>query len=249
MIAGGTFNTTVFQNDLNQIQSGQYATPSLLRLPLLSTFHATVTSPIYGARPDLATGTAQNPIVNNVANGARISPTRIIIPEPANSLQLVWHALDPGGGYECSYPLNSAANATTFGWPIETHWAFGWLRVNGLGPWFPMSLFKSVDIINTGQQNGIFPWGGFSAITGAMSFVDWVGYWDGLGDITTGPSAGNAYILAITSVNMSLSSNGGSLGDVANYAVPSGSGPQQTPPNTDTQRNQDTLVRANSNGR
>jgi hypothetical protein len=242
MRAGGTFNTKVFQADLNEIQSGQYATSNLIHLPLLTTFHAlTGSTTPFGGRPDTATATAQNPIVGNVASGAQILASRIQITEPANSLQLLWHVLDQGGNYQCSYPMNSPLNNY---WDVNTngHWAFGWLRVNGNGVWFPMSLMKSTDWI-AAQQLGIFPYGGFNSISCPMSFVDWIGYWDGTGTITN-----NAYILAVTSVNTSLASNGGSLGDITNYATPSGSGTEVTPANTDTQRNQDILVRG-GNGR
>lgn len=240
MIAGGTFNTKVFQNDLNQIQSGQYATSALLRLPLLSTFHAGGASAVFGGRPDLATDTQHNPIVGNTSNGAQVMPIRITIPEPANCLQLVWQALDNGGNYQCSYPLNAAANADATGFSLLKYWAFGWMRVNGLGPWFPLSLMQA-----TSTDSIVYPYGGFTSIVAPMSFVDWVGYWDGTGDLSHGPGGGNAFLLAITSINLSLASNGGTMGDIANYAIPSGSGAEQVPPNTDTQRNQDVLVRGN----
>lgn len=262
MIAGGSLNTKVFQADLNEIQSGQANSPSLLRLPLLKTFYqitALDNAAAYGGRPDISTQNGANPIVGNMANGAQIRPYRIALPQPTNCIQLVWHALDPGGNYECSYPLNSPNNfnGTLRGWPLAAfagggHWAMGWLRLNGLGPWFPMSLFNSTDQ-SYGGTNGnyltAYPFGGFSSITGPMSFVDWMGYWDGVGDIGTGPMGGNAYVLAIASSNLALSSNGNSLGLVNNYAVPSGSGAEVIPPNTDTIRNQDILVRGTPNGR
>lgn len=249
MRPGGTINTKVFQADLNEIQSGQYSTSSLLRLPLLNTFHASAASAYpFGARPDMSTSTQRNPIVNGTAGGAAILASRIIIPEPANCLQLVWHALDPGGNYECSYPINDSSNATVPGWQTSTRWAFGWLRLNGQGPWFPMSLYKSMDVLASGDQSGVFPYGGYSSIAAPMSFVDWIGYWDGVGNTSNGPSGGNAYILAISSVNISVSSNGATMGSIENYATPSGSGTEAVPPNTDTQRNQDILVRS-GNGR
>lgn len=249
MRPGGTINTKVFQADLNEIQSGQYSTNSLLRLPLLNTFHSAAANPyVYGARPDLQTQSQRNPIVGNVAGGAQITASRIIIPEPANCLTLVWHALDPGGNYECSYPINDSSNVSAMGWQVTERWAFGWMRLNGQGVWFPMSLFKSMDVINAGDQSGIFPFGGYTSILAPMSFVDWVGYWDGVGNTSNGPSGGNAYILAISSINTSVSSNSGTIGQVANYATPSGSGTEASLPNTDTQRNQDILVRS-GNGR
>lgn len=266
MRPGGTVNTKVFQADLNEIQSGQFYNPSLIRLPLLPLFrqgatdaaNATSATP-YGGRPDLATATLSNPIVGNTAGGSGILPVRIQIQEPANCLQLIWHALDPGGNYQCSYPLNSAGNAdpTSHSWPAtiadtRQRWAFGWLRLNGLGPWFPMSLLPSTQWVDGGSYLAVFPFGGFSSINAPMSFFDWVGYWDGGGVTAESPLGGvgasNAFILAITSVNTSLSSNGGTLGNIANYATPSGSGTEATPPNTDTQRNQDILVRS-GNGR
>lgn len=246
MKPGGSFNTRVYQNDLNQIQSGQYATSALIRLPLTSTFHAGGSPTPFGGRPDLNMDTIRNPIVGNVANGATVTPFRITLPEIANCIQLVWQALDNAGNYQCSYPLNTSGNALApDGFNLLTHWAFGWMRVNGLGPWLPMSLMKSTDWAAGGTKLCAYPFGGFSGITAPMTFLDWIGYWDGQGDITDGPGSGNAFVLALTSVNTSLTSNGGSLGDVANYATPSGSGTEQVPPNTDTQRNQDVLVRQN----
>lgn len=266
MKPGGTLNTKIFQADLNEIQSGQFYGSTLIRLPLLGTFrqgandaaNATSATP-YGARPDLATASARNPIAGNVANGAQITPVRVQIQEPANCLQLVWHALDAGGNYECSYPLNSAGNAdpTSHSWPAtladtRQRWAFGWIRLNGLGAWFPMSLLPSTQWVDTGGYLSVFPFGGFSSINAPMSFFDWIGYWDGGGVINESPQGGvgasNAFVLAITSVNTSLSSNGSTLGNVSNYASPSGSGTEAVPANTDTQRNQDILVRS-TNGR
>jgi hypothetical protein len=81
-----------------------------------------------------------------------------------------------------------------------------------------------------------------------MSFIDWIGFWDGTGDISNGPMGGNAHILAITSVNTSMASNGGTLGSIANYATPSGAGTEPGTANADSQRNQDLLVRS-GNGR
>jgi hypothetical protein len=207
--------------------------------------------------------------VGNVANGAQIQPTRIQIQEPANCLQLVWHALDPGGNYQCSYPLNSTTGAffnstdTTRGWGVTAtfnggasmqRWAFGWLRINGLGPWFPMSLLPSTSWVSNppnASYLAVFPFGGFNSINAPMSFIDWVGFWDGAGVLNDGPmgsGSNNAHILAITSVNLSLSSNGGTLGNVANYATPSGAGTEASGANTDNQRNQDLLV-GSGNGR
>jgi hypothetical protein len=254
MIAGGTFNTRVFQNDLNQIQSGQYTGPTLLKLPLLQTFHASGGATFYGTRPDSSTITAGNPIVGNVANGAQIIPSRIHVPQPTNCIQLVWHALDFAGNYQCSYPIQTGANTPGGGgggFPMigssNPCWAFGWLRLNGLGPWLPMSLLPSA--VTMGTDYLVFPFGGFSSIAAPMSFFDWVGYWDGAGVTGFGPDgASNTHILAIASVNLSLSSNGETLGSISNYASPSGSGIEPQPPNTDTQRNQDILVRSN-NGR
>ena len=88
-----------------------------------------------------------------------------------------------------------------------------------------------------------FPFGGFSSITGPMSFIDWIGYWDGAGVIVAGPQGTNAHILALASANMSLSSNRASIGQVQNYASPSGSGPQTDPQTVDTVRSQDVLTR------
>jgi hypothetical protein len=83
-----------------------------------------------------------------------------------------------------------------------------------------------------------------------MSFIDWIGFWDGSGNIAQSPTGDSgAQLLAITSINTAVSSPGATMGDLSNYAVPSGSGIEAQPPNTDTQRNQDVLVRSGGNGR
>jgi hypothetical protein len=264
MKPGGTLNTRVFLNDMNQIQSGQFYAPALIRLPLIRTFRQGATGSdvaqfqaAYGGRPDLRTDTGRNPIVGNVAAGAQIIPARIQVQEPANCLQLLWHALDASGNYQASYPIVDPTNCYNGsagfdkGWPLTgadqslpQHWAFGWLRLNGLGPWFPMSLLPSTMWMTESRYLSVFPFGGYSSITAPMSFFDWVGYWDGAGN-TNGV---DPYLLAVTSINTSVSSNGATLGNVSNYATPSGSGIEPQAPNTDTQRSQDILVRS-GNGR
>ena len=269
MKAGGTFNTRVHQNDLNEIQSGQIYTSTLLRLPLIPGFRSGMnagevgaSATPYGGRPDRRTTNAENPIVGNVAEGAQILPTRIQLPQPCNSIQLVWHAINENGSYDCSYPINSDNNVINGDWPLTSpdaaggsvsHWAFGWLRLNGQGVWFPMSLLPAVDwrtasSVAAGSYMAAFPFGGFASVTAPMSFVDWVGYWDGAGSIDRGPDGASAHLLAIASANLSLSSPRGAVGGVNNYATPSGSGPEGVAPSTDSARSQDVLVRGN-NGR
>jgi hypothetical protein len=265
MIAGGTLNTRVIQNDLNQIESGQFYASNLIRLPLLANFrevdpHYTANGPS-GGRPDLSTDNKRNPIVNNIAGGVAIRATRIQIQQPANCLQLLWHALDANGNYYCSFPLNDPNNyaGDGIGYPAtpldltatgSRTWAFGWLRINGIGPWFPMSLLPTMQWINTTVGTAIagyldvFPFGGFASISAPMAFVDWVGYWSNLGSAAAGPMGDNHYILACTSINLSVSSHGNAMGMVQNYATPSGSGVEPQPSPTDTQRNQDILVRS-----
>lgn len=252
MKPGGTFNTKVFQNDLNEIQGGQAPTHQLLQLPLTATFKASGATTPYGARPDLRTTSGRNPIVGN-----GVQPIRIPLQQPCNSIQLVWQALDPNGNYVCSYPLNSLANVDatpTPSWPVSqgttanpNYWGFGWMRLNGLGPWFAMSLLPSHG--TAAGYLSVYPFGGFSSINAPMSFVDWIGYWDGLGDLTTGPNGGNAYLLAMATSNLSVSSAGASIGQVNNYATPSGSGPESGIGNYDSTRSQDVLVKAGNNGR
>lgn len=285
MRAGGSLNTRVIQNDLNEIQSGQPNSPQLIYLPLLGNFRqgnddasASAWVHPYGGRPDLRTDTGANPIIGNTQGGTAIMPTRIQLQQPANCLQLLWHALDTSGNYVCSFPINNGGPfpngnaipqgnaAGPAGWPLTLPeagmrggWAMGWVRLNGVGPWLPMSLMPSTAWMQpqttatppageAGGYLGALPFGGFSSIAAPMSFIDWLGYWSGSGNIG-GPTGNNLYLLALASANMALSSNGQTLGVVSNYAVPSGSGPEQQPPNTDTQRSQDVLVRSGSNGR
>jgi hypothetical protein len=212
----------------------------------------------YGGRPDRRTDNTQNPIVGNVAEGAQIIPTRIQLQQPCNSIQLVWHALNQAGNYETSYPINSDNNALAADWPLTAqapgdvaYWAYGWLRLNGQGVWFPMSLLPSTEWKQTPSGDSFLaalPFGGFTSINAPMSFIDWVGYWDGAGSIDRGPDGAGAHILAIASANLSLSSSRGSLGSFMNYATPNGSGPEAGAGFADSQQNQDRLTRG-SNGR
>lgn len=255
MRAGGTCDLPALNEDLSQVNDGNYATSNLIQLPLDPNFSsANVVTPGLGLglRPDLQTpNTGANPIIGQTP------VTRFNLQQPANGIQLLWEALDQNGNYQCSYPLNSLSNIQgtgvstlagiqysggEIGTTGDTRWAKGWIRLNGQGLWFPMSLLPATETMapptvvtgttGTGSpnysmaQSMVNPRTGFSSIIGPISFFDWIGFWDGVGDITDGPNGANAFILAALYVNMGLGSNGGSLGAVPNYAIPNSSGRQ-----------------------
>jgi hypothetical protein len=272
MRAGGTLDLDALTDDVSQIADGNYATTSLLQLPLDPNFSQDYAQPgtDAGARMDLSVPvTGANPIVGNVVS------TRFSLQQPANAIQLIWDCIDSNGNYQVSYPLNSldnynpgwaGAGSPSFGQGViyrtdnisgddyaTAYWARGFIRLNGAGIWFPMSLFPSTENIpppalsstatNGGFSNGIISClSGFSSLAGPISFFDWIGYWDGAG-VTDGPNGDNSFILALVTTNLSLSSNRGSNGNLANYAVPNSSGRKQmTVANATTQKRGDILV-------
>jgi hypothetical protein len=249
MQAGGTLDLPALTNDLNQVTDGNYATTTLIKLMLINSFSANTTGVESGQEdgglPLLSLPSGQNPMVN------QLQVQRVNLPQPANSIQLVWHCIDTNGNYACSYPINAQANHNngTIGggsagflsaYDNEEigYWAYGWIRLNGQGIWWPMSLLPSIRAIGasnfgptavTANQNvgayAIEPFGGMSSISGPIAFFDWIGYWDGRGDtVLSGDNTPNAYLLAVLSTNLSTSSPGQTLGANPNYAVPNSSG-------------------------
>jgi len=254
MKSGGTFDLDANLEDIAQIVDGNYVTSQLLHLPLDPNFvgvnDPTQAGGNLGLRPDTQTfNTGTNPVVGQT------KVTRFNLQQPANNIQLLWHCLDTDGNYDCSYPLNSKNNLQQFGTQASfiqylsgaiggglggsaMRWAMGWIRLNGLGIWWPMSLLPHSEMfpseipkLTAGATVAdsfpgaiINPTGGVSSISAPISFFDWVGFWDGGGDVTDGPLGPAAYLLAVITANMSMGSNRGSYGTNPNYATPNSSG-------------------------
>jgi hypothetical protein len=247
--AGGTADIDAVNNDLSQIVDGNYATLQLLQLPLNPAFNAQTPGSFFqqeGARPDLATPSGANPIIG------QLQPTRFQLQQPANALHLVWQALDADGNFQCSYPLNAGAHCyagsggpfgflDTLDWSAagpQSFWAMGWIRLNGMGAWIQVSLHPSwmhkeapipdAPAVPTGNYTegagAVLPMGGVASVAGPISFFDWIGYWDGLGILSQGPNGRNAFILAMASINISVSTVGDTGGNLKNYAVPNATG-------------------------
>jgi hypothetical protein len=263
MRAGGSLDLDALNEDNNQISDGNYATTSLLKLPIFDGYSALtggspgVRSSGVGGLPQLGTISQDNPVVGQV------QVTRFTLQQPANSIQLVWHCLDENGNYQSSYPLNHDGNfitdssdppqgfLTQYDAPPfdNSFWAYGWIRLNGQGVWWPMSLLRSygrsegLGAINQTGSYVAFPNGGFSSLSGPISFFDWIGFWDGAGVNTDVNGNPNGWILAIVSANYATSSNGGSAGQIQNYAVPNSSGRKQGHDNANIdQKNKNILV-------
>jgi hypothetical protein len=256
MRAGGTCDLPALNEDLNQITDGNYSSIALITLPLL--FSNGDISPLFGARMDLGTPSGSNPILG------QISPTRVTLLQPANSITLITDAIDENGNYVASYPFSSIDNYQRQGDSIQgfmwldngnsLNWAKGFIRLNGVGMWLPMSLMpysglgtgdSQLNISNTSTQGFFAPWAGFSSVAGPISFFDWIGAWDGVGstDNSLDPNATIPNLLAMAAINLNASSIG--TGDLVSYAVPNSSGrqPGQSSANQ-AQKQRDILVRA-----
>jgi hypothetical protein len=241
MRSGGSFDIDAHNDDLTQIADGNYASISILKLPLQTKISQGGNS-YFGGGLHTLTPTQLNPIVGQV------QPARFSLKQPANSIALVTQALDENGDFVVSYPFNSSYENTgeednqlgnflyadQGGISNGNLYAFGFMRLNGVGAWLQMSLlpltaslapatFSGSSGINNIIQMG---WAGHSSVAGPISFIDWIGYCDADGD-TSGPDGGygsNQYILAAVTCNISLSGRSGSIGDVRGGAIPNSSG-------------------------
>jgi hypothetical protein len=261
MKAGGTFDLDAQTNDLQQVVDGNYVSTTLIKLPL--TISLVSNRNFWGCQPNLTTPDGGNPLVPNFPS------TRFQLPQPATSISLAPTCLDSDGNWCGSYPLQNQANLGNFGtddpvtgfayWAqTAQNYAFGYMRLNGQGIWWPMSLqpFSASqgpvgEPAYTGKAPGVaalFPSSGYSTLAGPISFIDWIGIWDGVGvafDENNNPPPSGLHLLAIITANMTASGSSSALAGPQTYAVPNSSGRiQGTAAAGNAQKGSDILVRA-----
>jgi hypothetical protein len=131
-----------------------------------------------------------------------------------NNLVLTYEALDENGNYLQSVPAAGSLNPG-----IATVLARGFLRVNGRGPWLPISMFSALmqgmATVNANYTGCPITGGGYSSIQMPMGQLEW----------QVDPAFVSAgFMLAFFGINFGMRSGIGN-GNGSTYAIPSSAGP------------------------
>jgi hypothetical protein len=131
-----------------------------------------------------------------------------------NNLVLTYEALDEDGNYWQSVPAAGSLNPG-----VSTQLAQGFVRINGRGPWLPLSMFsplmQGLATANANYSNNPIVGAGYSSIQMPIQQLEWQVNADFQQD---------GFMLAYFGINFGLRGGIGN-GNGSTYAIPSSAGP------------------------
>ncbi len=132
-----------------------------------------------------------------------------------NNLVLTYEALDENGNY-----LQSVPAAGTLNPGVSTVLARGYLRINGRGPWLPISMFsplmQGLATVNANYVGCPIVGAGYSSIQMPMGQLEW--------QVPEAAFQSTGFMLAFFGINFGMRSGIGN-GNGTTYAIPSSAGP------------------------